>query len=119
MASVSSSASRVWTIDRPVELARERELRGERAPLEVARRVVVVRIETALANRDRAAPNEIADRVDVASGIEVGRVVRVDAGREEHEAWMRRRDVAARAPPRRSTRQCTRLHQRPRRGRSR
>ena len=52
---VSSSASRVWTTTGPIELARERELRGERAALEVARRVVVVVVETTLADRDGAA----------------------------------------------------------------
>ena len=83
--------------DRTPGFRGERELRGERAALELARRVVVVIVEAALADRDRApSDSSCANRRGIADGIERRRVVRVDAGREVHEA----RDATAEIVPR-------------------
>lgn len=79
--------------DRPIELARDRELRREGAPLQLARRVVVMGVETAFADRDGAARDELANGVRIADRVEAGRVVRMHARGEEHEARVRRRDL--------------------------
>ena len=54
--------------DRAVELEGEGELRRECASLQVAWRMVVVRVEPALADRDRAALYEFSNRRVVADG---------------------------------------------------
>jgi hypothetical protein len=76
-----------------IELVSERELRRERAALQVTRRVIVVVVETAFADGNRTVADEALDRLDVAQGIEVGAVVRVDAGGEKNEAGMSIGDV--------------------------
>lgn len=70
----------------------ERELRRERAPLQLARRMVVVVIEPALSDGDRAAAQALGERRRIARGVEAGRVVRVHASGEDDEARMRLRD---------------------------
>jgi hypothetical protein len=71
--------------DRKRELRGKLELRGERQPLAVPRRVVVVVVETALAHGNRTTVREPADPVHVARPIETGGIVRVHAGREPRE----------------------------------
>ncbi len=50
--------------------------------------MVVVVVETALANGDGAGTYGGADRISVTSRIEGGRIVRMDARRREHEPMM-------------------------------
>ena len=69
-------------------LAGECELRRKGTPLQIARRVIVVIVETALADCDRTTIGQPANCVGVARGIEVGRVVWMDTGGEEDEAGM-------------------------------
>jgi len=83
--------------DRAIRFRGERELRREGTTLQLARRVVVVVVEAALADRDRAFGHELRDRFAVGDGIERRRVVRVYAGRENDEARMRCRDPGRRS----------------------
>ena len=98
MSRVSSSASRVWTTTGRPSLARERELRGECGALVLARRVIVVVIQTALADGDgteRRSPREC--RPDRRARGRIRGVVRMHAGRVKAESGMRFRQRRARA----------------------
>src|SRR6476661_526175 len=70
-------------------LVGEGELRGEGRALAVARRMIVVVIESAFADGDGAARELAADGSDVTHGVEAGGVVRVDAGGMPDEAGVR------------------------------
>ncbi len=74
--------------DRPSQLGRELELRRECAQLIVARRMIVVVVETTFANGDSTIGDRSTDRGEIVLTVEVGRVVRVDPGREVDEARM-------------------------------
>jgi hypothetical protein len=75
-------------------LVRDGELRGERRPLAVARRVIVVVIEPAFTDGDGAAGQLGADGVGVARVIEFRGVVRMNARGVPDEPGMRLRDAA-------------------------
>jgi hypothetical protein len=75
--------------DRTIQLFRKLELQRECAALEIARRMIVVGVETAFTDRDGATAHEIADRVGIAGGIELSGVVRMDARGEKDEPRMR------------------------------
>ncbi len=98
IAAVSSSASRVCTTTGRSSSRASAELRRERAPLQLARRVIVVVVETALADRDGAAHREhLVMAARVARRVELGGVVRVNAGGELDEpADARRQSSRAR-----------------------
>lgn len=70
----------------------ELELQGEGAALEVSRRVIVVVIESAFADRHRAGIEESLEFSDVRARVERCRVVRMDSGCECDEARMRCRN---------------------------
>jgi hypothetical protein len=76
--------------NRAFELTRELELSGERTTLMLSRRMVVVRVETAFADRDRTAAYQFSNRVWIARGIEIGGVMRVDASGRKDETGMTR-----------------------------
>jgi hypothetical protein len=80
--------------DRSGELTRERQLRGEGGPLDFTRRVIVVVVEAALANRNGAALALGANAIQVSSALELRRVVRVNAGGVGDEFRMQRRECA-------------------------
>ncbi len=65
------------------------ELHRECASLSVARRVVVMVVESTFAYRNCACVEQALERRDVSDGIERRRVVRVDSGRECDPARMR------------------------------
>jgi len=71
--------------DRTLHLMSKRNLRRECGPLRFARRVVVVVVEAALTDRDRAALKKRAQLWYVALRIEGRGVVRVNAGRRKNE----------------------------------
>jgi hypothetical protein len=73
------------------ELPGKSELFGESAALLEPWRVVVVVIESALSNGDCAAGDQLSQCGNITDGIEVRRVVRVDAGRVWNEPGMTRR----------------------------
>ena len=85
IAKVSSSAARVWiTTGRP-SARRQLELRLERAPLVVARRVVAVVVEPGLADRARRADARAARSISSSRRVvEAGRLVRMAADDREH-----------------------------------
>ena len=64
----------------------ERNLRGESGALRIARRVVVMVVETALTHRDRPALKKAAQLWYVAVGVERRGVVRMNARGREDEA---------------------------------
>ena len=70
-----------------IELQRERQLRGERPALMLARRVIVVRVESALADRDRASLYEFSYRIRISERIERGCIMRVNARGREDDVW--------------------------------
>ena len=74
-----------------LELARQRELFGESAALLETRRVIVVIIEAAFADRDGASGDQLAKGSNIANRVEAGSVVRVDARRMWNEAGIARR----------------------------
>ena len=74
--------------DGPAHLAGESYLGGERRALRFPRRVVVVIVEAALADRNRRILEQPAERGNIARLLERGRVVRVDASRRVDEAGM-------------------------------
>ena len=71
--------------DRLVELTGERDLRRECGALGLARRVVVVVVESALANRDGGLSKQLAQLRNVARCIERGCVVGMDSGGRKDE----------------------------------
>jgi hypothetical protein len=71
---------------RQVALACKRQLRGERTPLLEPRRIIVMVVETALANSNGASVGVSAYRLDVISLIETRGVMRMDSGREPYES---------------------------------
>ena len=80
--------------DGPTELARERELGCECGALLVARRVVVVIVETTFADGDGTPGDLATDAVDIATRFEVERVVRMHARSVIAEVRVRRGEVA-------------------------
>ena len=77
-----------WAVEALCQL----ELHRECASLSVARRVVVVVVESTFAYRNCACIEQSLERRDVRDGIERRRVVRVNSGRECDPARMRCRD---------------------------
>ena len=77
---------------RAVRVGGECHLRGESRALRLARGVVVVVVEPALSHRNRAGLEERADLRDVAPCVELDGIMRVDAGRREHEPRVLRGD---------------------------
>jgi hypothetical protein len=79
---------RVACVDdyRALCLVGERNLGRERGTLRIARRVVVVVVETALTHCDRASLEKVTELRDVALGVERCGVVRVNARGRENEA---------------------------------
>jgi hypothetical protein len=69
----------------PLHLSGQTYLSGERGVLRLARRIVVVVIEAALADRDGGA-QELAQPRNVALFVESGGVMRMDSRRREHKA---------------------------------
>lgn len=69
--------------DGPFHLARECYLCGKRQPLGWSRRIVVVIIESALADRDRGASEKLAQSGYIAVCVECSGVVRMNSGRRE------------------------------------
>jgi hypothetical protein len=67
-------------------LSSERELSRESGALRFARRVVVVVVETALANSNGAVSEVLPQSREVALGIKRGSIVRMDASRPKHES---------------------------------
>jgi hypothetical protein len=72
--------------NRPAFLRGERELSREGGALRLARRVVVVVVETALSDRNCALSQVVAKSWDVALRIKRRGIVRMDAHRPEHES---------------------------------
>ena len=70
--------------DRETHLGSKSYLSGKRRALRLARRVVVVVVEPALADRDRSA-KKLTEPGDVALLVESGRIVGMDARRGENE----------------------------------
>lgn len=70
----------------------ELELHRERATLQVARRVVVVVVESAFSDRNRAGVEQALQSGNICTRIERCRVVRMDSGRKSDEARMRCRN---------------------------
>jgi hypothetical protein len=66
-------------------------LRGERVSLGLARRVVVMVVETAFTDRDSPSLEQLAQLRNVPGRIEGRGVVRMDAGRREDETRVLRR----------------------------
>ena len=97
MSRVSSSASRVWTTTGRRSLARQRELRGEGRALLVGRRVIVVIVEAALADRDGAACSISLMPSRSRAASNAGCVVGMHAGGVKAEAGMSLGDRRARA----------------------
>ena len=77
--------------DGTAELRSKHELRGESPPLLETGRVVVVIVEATFADRDGAARDHLAQRLNVAGGIEAGRIVRMNARRMRNEVRIPRR----------------------------
>ena len=73
------------------QLAGKRKLRGERPPLLETGRVVVMIIEPALADRDGAARDHLAQGFNVAGGIEGGSVVGMYTRRMRNKVGIPRR----------------------------
>lgn len=74
--------------ERTIELVSQGQLRGERRALAVARRVVIVVVEAALADGNRTTGDELFNAWNVTPGVERGRVVRMYSGGVENEARM-------------------------------
>ena len=72
--------------DWPPRLVSKRNLGREGGTLSIARRVVVVVVEAALANRDRAVPEKLAQLRYIALDLERRGIVRVDSRGSENEA---------------------------------
>ena len=64
----------------------ERDLRGKRGALELARRIIVVVVEAALADCHRSFAKELAQPGYVSRRVERSGIVRVDPRRREDEA---------------------------------
>ncbi len=79
--------------DRTIELLRERELRCERTTLLLARRVIVVRVQAALADGDGPPRYEFSNVVRIPTSVERGRVMRMNAGGKKDESRVARRDT--------------------------
>lgn len=77
--------------DRTIETLRQLELHRECPALSIARRVVVVVVESALADGDSTGIEQALERRDVSYGIERRRIVRMNSSRECDPARMRRR----------------------------
>jgi hypothetical protein len=76
--------------DRLVHLSSERDLSGERGALGLARRVVVVIVESALANRHGRLSKQLAQLRNVARRVERGCVVGMDSsGRKDESGVVR------------------------------
>lgn len=71
---------------RPARFRRERDLRGECDSLCLSGRVVVVVVETALANRDSASSQQLAEFRDVTTGVKRCGVVGMNSGSGEDES---------------------------------
>jgi len=69
-------------------------LSGESYSLRVARRIVVVIVESAFANSDRGVAQQLAHLGKIACGVELRRVVGMDAGSGEHESGITCRQLA-------------------------
>ena len=67
-------------------LSSQSELRSECGKLRVARRILVMVVESAFAYRDRPEPEKLPQSREVVRCIEDSSIVRVDAGGGEHEA---------------------------------
>ncbi len=67
---------------------RKRQLRTECVALQVTRRVIVVIVEPALTDGDRAAGEEGSQRGHIRGSVERSRIVRVYASGEEDDAGM-------------------------------
>src|SRR5215207_5237400 len=78
--------------DRRLHITSEAQLSLECRDLRVARRVVVVVVETTFANRYGAGGDVTANCLDVPARVELCSVVRVNAGSVIHESWLRRGD---------------------------
>ena len=77
--------------DRLVDLSSECDLSGEHSALGFARRVVVVIVESALANRDGRLSKQLAQLRNVARRVERGCVVGMDSsGRKDEPGILRR-----------------------------
>ena len=70
--------------DWEMHLGSKSYLSGKRRALRLSRRVVVVVVEPALADRDRSA-KKLTEPGDVALHVESGRIVRMDARRRENK----------------------------------
>ena len=68
------------------------DLRPESGSLGVARRVVIVIVEPALADGDCARAGKLLEPRDVATGVKTGRVVGMNARGEENESGVGLRD---------------------------
>ena len=66
--------------DRSPRFRGERELLGECPSLQIARRMIVVVVEPALADRDRSTREVLANARGIAGRVKPGRVMRVHAG---------------------------------------
>jgi hypothetical protein len=72
----------------PAGFRGKRHLCGERVSLRLTRRVVVVVVETTLANGDGARSEKLAKLGDVPARIECRSVVGMDASRGENKTWI-------------------------------
>jgi hypothetical protein len=79
--------------DWAVELERQRQLGREGTTLGVPWRMVVVRVEAALANGNGAGGYELSNRVHIANRIEFRRIVRMNPGTEGDKPAVTRGDV--------------------------
>ena len=77
--------------------ARQAQLREKDRPLLLPRRIIVVVIETALADRDRASPRKLAYHGRVTRIVEAGGIMRMNTGRIPYEARVPQRDGLRRA----------------------
>ncbi len=77
--------------DRLAHFGGERNLSRERGALGCARRIVVMIIESALADRHSRTTKQLAQFRDIARRVECGRVVGMDSGSSKHEPRVVRR----------------------------
>ncbi len=77
--------------DRLAHFGGERNLSRERRALGSARRIVVMIIESALADRHSRTTKQLAQFRDIARRVECGRVVGMDSGSSKHEPRVVRR----------------------------
>jgi len=77
-----------------IQLRCQSDLRGERRPLGIARRIVIVVVESAFTDRDCGIAKQFTKACHIAPGNKCRSVVGMDPGSGKDESGVRRRDIS-------------------------